>query len=95
MGLMSRNVSARPCSRNHLNESRWMEIRSGSGRTSSRLAKEKRSRVAGRDGKGLLLNERGWQNGGREGAREARVGKAGDAQSGGPRQLTSVGRARE
>ena len=34
-----------------MNESRWMEMRSGSGRTSSRLAKEKRSRAAGRDGK--------------------------------------------
>src|SRR5579863_6642694 len=59
MGLMSRNVSASPWSRNHLKESRWMEMRSGSGRTSSRLAKEKRSRDAERDGKGLLLDDEG------------------------------------
>src|ERR1700683_1333238 len=50
IGLMSRKASARPLSRNHWKESRWTEIRSGSGRTSSRFAKENRSRVAGRDG---------------------------------------------
>src|SRR5579875_217445 len=50
MGLMSRNASASPLSRNHLNESRCTEIRSGSGRTSSRLAKLSRSRCAGRNG---------------------------------------------
>src|SRR5437879_5999938 len=55
MGLMSRNVSASPFSRNHWNESRWTATRSGRGRTSSRFAKEKRSLVAGRAGKGLLL----------------------------------------
>src|ERR1700739_1951862 len=59
IGLMSRNVSARPSSRNHLNESRWIEMRSGNGRTSSRWAKEKRSRDAERDGKGLLLDDEG------------------------------------
>src|SRR4051794_31947304 len=53
IGLMSRKVSARPRSRNHWNESRWMAIRSGRGRTSSRFANEKRSRVAERDGKSL------------------------------------------
>ena len=51
-------------------ESRWMEIRSGSGRTSSWLAKEKRSRTAGRDGKGLLLKRS--ERGSREGARHSR-----------------------
>src|SRR5437763_17041497 len=48
MGLMSANVSASPLSRNHSNEARWMEIRSGRGRTWSRLAKEKRSRATER-----------------------------------------------
>src|SRR5439155_18606099 len=48
MGLMSANVSASPLSRNHWNEARWMEIRSGRGRTWSRLAKEKRSRATER-----------------------------------------------
>src|SRR5581483_7975740 len=43
MGLMSLKVSARPRSRNHWNESRWMATRSGRGRASSRLANEKRS----------------------------------------------------
>src|SRR5579875_767128 len=49
IGLMSRKASASPLSRNHLKESRCTEIRSGSGRTSSRLAKLSRSRCAGRD----------------------------------------------
>src|SRR5579875_59691 len=51
MGLMSRKASDRPLSRNHWKESRCTEMRSGSGKTSSRLAKEKRSRVTGRDDK--------------------------------------------
>src|SRR5258708_37848460 len=51
IGLMSRKVSAMPRSRNQAKESRWMEMRSGRGRTSSRLANEKRSRVVGRDAK--------------------------------------------
>src|SRR5215211_869504 len=49
MGLMSWNASARPRWRNQLKESRWMAIRSGSSRTSSRLANEYRSREAGRE----------------------------------------------
>src|SRR3954469_15604110 len=57
MGLISRNVSARWTSRNFLNESRCTAIRSGSGRTSSRLAKENRSRATERAGKGLLLRK--------------------------------------
>ena len=40
MGLMSRKVSARPWCRNHSNDDRWMAIRSGSARTSGRLANE-------------------------------------------------------
>ena len=40
IGLMSRKVSARPWCRNHSNDSRWMAIRSGSSRGSSRLANE-------------------------------------------------------
>src|SRR5205823_13101997 len=48
MGLMSAKVSASPLSRNHWNEARWMEIRSGRGRTWLRLAKEKRSRATER-----------------------------------------------
>src|SRR5579884_834856 len=59
MGLMSAKASARPLSRNHLNESRWMAMRSGSGRTSSRLAKEKRSGLLDRAGNGLLLPSTG------------------------------------
>src|SRR5438477_12369192 len=55
IGLMSRNVSASPLSRNHWNESRWTATRSGSGSTSLRFAKEKRSLVVVRAGKGLLL----------------------------------------
>src|ERR1700731_3646011 len=87
MGLMSRKVSARPCSRNHLKESRWMEMRSGSGRTSSRLAKEKRSRETGRDGKGLLLKQGGC--GCRAGARQLAAERQG-AQGGRARQQPSV-----
>ncbi len=40
MGLMSRKVLARPCARNQSKELRWMAMRSGSSRTSSRFAKE-------------------------------------------------------
>src|SRR6516165_2001282 len=72
IGLMSRKVSASPFSRNQRNESRWMEIRSGSGKTSSRLAKEKRSRVTERDGKGLLLGLSERRGAGRPGARHPR-----------------------
>ena len=57
MGLMSLNVSARWTSRNFLKESRWTAMRSGSGRTSSRLAKVNRSRATERAGKGLLLRK--------------------------------------
>jgi hypothetical protein len=49
-----------------------MEMRSGSGRTSSRLAKEKRSRVAERDGKDLLLREGGMKDRRRGGAPKPR-----------------------
>src|SRR5579871_4789866 len=55
MGLMSSNASARPLSRNHLKESRWIEIRSGSGSASSMLAKVTRSGLRDRTGNGLLL----------------------------------------
>src|SRR5712664_1257797 len=55
IGLMSLNASARPLSRNHWKESRWMATRSGSGRASSMLAKEKRSGLLDRAGNGLLL----------------------------------------
>ena len=51
MGVMSRKVSASPASRNAENESRWMATRSGRARTSSRLAKEKRSRTVDREAK--------------------------------------------
>ena len=57
IGLMSRKASARPLSRNHWKESRCTEIKSGSGRTSSRFANEKRSRVTGRDGKDYSLED--------------------------------------
>src|ERR1051325_5687892 len=59
MGLISLNASARPLSRNQLKESRWMAIRSGSSRTSSRLAKEYRSREAGTEGKENSSRARG------------------------------------
>src|SRR6202035_3397710 len=55
IGLMSLNASARPLSRNHWKESRWIATRSGSGRASSMLAKEKRSGLLDRAGNGLLL----------------------------------------
>src|ERR1019366_4520511 len=55
IGLMSLNVSARPRSRNHWNESRWMATRSGNGKASSILANEKRSGLLDRVGNGLLL----------------------------------------
>src|SRR5579872_7436306 len=55
IGLMSPKASASPLSRNHWNESRWTEIRSGSGRASLMLAKETRSGLRDRAGKGLLL----------------------------------------
>src|SRR5688500_3957283 len=63
IGLMSRKASPSPCSRNHWNESRWIAMRSGSGKTSSNLEKEKRSLLEGRseaverDDKGLLLRK--------------------------------------
>src|ERR1700722_19629904 len=68
IGLMSPNASARPLSKNHWNESRWTEIRSGSGRASSIFAKETRSGLRDREGNGLLLpirvltGETGMQN---------------------------------
>ena len=40
MGLRSRNVSAMPSSRNQRNDFRWMSMRCGRGRTSSRLPNE-------------------------------------------------------
>src|SRR5205814_8130368 len=51
IGLMSRNVSASPWWRNHSKDSRWIAIRSGRGRASSRLANEYRCREAVREGK--------------------------------------------
>src|SRR6202790_3369927 len=86
MGLMSRKVSANPFSRNQRKESRCIEIRSGSGRTSSKLANENRSRVTGREGKGLLLKQGGC--GSRQGASLASERR--DAQGGRARQHASV-----
>src|ERR1700683_2449401 len=60
MGLMSANASARPLSKNQRNESRWMAMRSGKRRTSSRLANEKRSGLLDREGNGRLLPG-GWR----------------------------------
>src|SRR5580658_5754519 len=60
IGLMSANASARPLSKNQRNESRWMAIRSGRRRTSSRLANEKRSGLLDREGNGRLLPG-GWR----------------------------------
>src|SRR6266851_3427948 len=59
IGLMSRKVSARPFWRKDWNDPRWISMRSGMGWTSSRFAKEKRSGVMEREGKGLLL--RSWE----------------------------------
>src|SRR5579863_10062390 len=59
IGLMSAKVSASPRLRNQPNESRWTATRSGSSRTSSRFAKEKRSGVRKRDGNGSLLADAG------------------------------------
>src|SRR4029077_19075219 len=55
IGLMSLKASARPLSRNHWNESRWIAIRSGSGRASLMLAKETRSGLRDRDDNGQHL----------------------------------------
>src|SRR6516162_1871783 len=55
IGLMSLKASARPLSRNHWNESRWMAIRSGSGRASLILAKETRSGLRDREDNGQHL----------------------------------------
>src|SRR5450756_133208 len=44
MGEMSLNISARPSSRNHSNDSFWMAMRSGTGSTSGILAKFRRLR---------------------------------------------------
>ena len=64
-----------------------MEIRSGSGRTSSRLANEKRSRVTGREGKGLLLKQGGLRE---PSGRASLASKRRDAQGGRARQHASV-----
>src|SRR5665647_1087092 len=42
MGLMSAMVSLRPSSKNHLKESSWMEIRSGTSRICDSLEKDVR-----------------------------------------------------
>src|SRR5215469_8830047 len=54
-GLMSVKASARPLSRNHWNESRWMAIRSGSGKASLMFAKETRSGLRDREDNGQHL----------------------------------------
>src|SRR5271154_3551481 len=59
MGLMSLNVSANPRSKNHWKESRWIAIRSGRGRASSMLAKEKRSGLLDRVGNAYSSQLRG------------------------------------
>src|ERR1700735_1240068 len=55
IGLMSLKASANPLSRNHWKESRWIEMRSGSGSASSMLAKDTRWGLWDRTGNGLLL----------------------------------------
>src|SRR6266508_5047865 len=47
IGLMSRNVLAKPSFKNHSKLDRWMAMRSGSSRGSTRLANEYRSRDVG------------------------------------------------
>ncbi len=49
IGLISANVSASPTARNLSNDFFWTSIRSGNGRTSSRLPNEYRSRAARED----------------------------------------------
>src|SRR5579862_1786817 len=71
IGLMSAKVSASPRLRNQPNESRWTATRSGSSRTSSRFAKEKRSGVRKRDGNRSLL-----ANANRAGSAGSRTGGA-------------------
>src|SRR6202158_2440473 len=60
IGLMSANASPRPLSKNQRKEPRWMAMRSGRRRTSSRLANEKRSGLLDREGNGRLLPA-GWR----------------------------------
>src|SRR3954447_22055168 len=86
---MSRKVSASPWSRNHLNESRWTATKSGKGRTSSRLAKENRSRAMERAAKGFLLRGRGEAR--RERGRAAAASSDAETRSGRARQPASVG----
>src|SRR5436853_3350480 len=88
IGLMSRKVSAKPVSRNQRNESRWTAIRSGRGRTSSRLEKETRSRMAGREAKNhsfTSASERPWAGARvhRECRQEKRGGHGRDKNTGG------------
>src|ERR1700688_580110 len=90
IGLMSANASARPLSKNHRKESRWMAMRSGNRRTSSRLANEKRSGLLDREGNGRLLPG-GWRAVGKDGRRTGRS----PAGRGGVATGCYTGRARE
>src|ERR1700692_795172 len=77
IGLMSANASARPLSKNQRKLSRWMAIRSGRRRTSSRLANEKRSGLLDREGNGRVLPG-GWRAMNETGGRVERPRGAGD-----------------
>src|SRR6516162_6040770 len=82
IGLMSLKASARPLSRNHWNESRWIAIRSGRGRASLMFANETRSGLRDREDNGQLLP-------GEKAAAEG--GTAGTAGRGGRRDRTDCG----
>src|SRR5579875_2243384 len=96
IGLMSANASARPLSRNHWKESRWMAMRSGRGSASSMLAKDTRSGLRDREGNGQLLpfgrgagdgrSVRNWERGIRGTAGRTGNEAAGDGGSGGTRE---------
>src|SRR5579875_3236146 len=73
IGLMSSNASARPLSKNHWNESRWMAIKSGRGSASSMLAKDTRSGLRDRGDNGHP--PRGFRGGCRAGRRNGEAGQ--------------------
>ncbi len=81
IGEMSARTSAMPSLTNHSKDSRWTSMRLGRSLTSRSLAKEKRSRCAGRDNGFTPLEVRGARPPGRRGI-EARRRKT--------RQRTSI-----
>src|SRR5271166_4353086 len=99
IGLMSPKVSASPRSRNHWKESRCTAMRSGSGKTSSILAKEKRSGVRERKGKvyssRVLIDRETGKSGAWARVKELEVERSFDGRARQPFILHARGRARK